>query len=163
MIGQLLCFVLFMISILFFRSLRLCCNYNSSQGCSREDCDFIHICRFFLADAQGNKHPKVCPQNLDHHFQSVNTRRYLMRKGLESFKEFELRNLFAATHPKVCVDFNKKRGCESEDCGQLHICNSVFVGSCSPDCDKVIHSYECCVGFVIDLFGRFLVKLLHLF
>ena len=61
----------------------------------------------------------------------------LARKGLETFKAVLLRDLFAAAHPKVCVDFNKKRGCKSEDCGQLHICNNVFLGPCSPDCDKV--------------------------
>ena len=127
-----------------FSRLRVCAEYNSPSGCpldggDADECRRLHLCRFFLADASDSKHPQACPQQLNHDFQNSLTRRCLARIGLgQNFKNAEARALIAAAHPRVCKAFNKRRGCPAGDtCEQLHICNNIFLGPCSPACDKV--------------------------
>ena len=111
---------------------RLCFNYLTSQSCSREDCQFFHVCREFIAGSC--KFSSRCKWR--HNFQFDEDRGFITKLELGDLTQEELRKVLRFSKPQVCLDYNYG-GCKKDLCDQIHICKDYVKRKCSDfdDCD----------------------------
>ena len=111
---------------------RLCFNYLTSQSCSREDCQFFHVCREFIAGSC--KFSSRCKWR--HNFQFDEDRGFITKLELGDLTQEELRKVLRFSMPQVCLDYNSG-GCKKDLCVQIHICKDFVKRKCSDfeDCD----------------------------
>ena len=111
---------------------RLCFNYLASQSCSREDCQFFHVCREFIAGSC--KFFSRCKWR--HNFQFDEDRGFITKLELGDLTQEELRKVLRFSMPQVCLDYNSG-GCKKDLCDQIHICKAYVRRKCSDfgDCD----------------------------
>ena len=111
---------------------RLCFNYLASQSCSREDCQFFHVCREFIAGSC--KFFSRCKWR--HNFQFDEDRGFITKLELGDLTQEELRKVLRFSMPQVCLDYNSG-GCKKDLCDQIHICKDYVRRKCSDfgDCD----------------------------
>ena len=111
---------------------RLCFNYLTSQSCSREDCQFFHVCREFIAGSC--KFFSRCKWR--HNFQFDEDRGFITKLELGDLTQEELRKVLRFSMPQVCLDYNSG-GCKKDLCDQIHICKDYVRRKCSDfgDCD----------------------------
>ena len=108
---------------------RLCFNYLSSTGCSRDDCQYFHVCREYIGGCCtfGSR----CKWN--HNFQIDQERKVISKLKLDGLTHEEIRRVLQLSMPQVCLDYND--GCCNRGrlCAQIHICKEFVKKRCEDE------------------------------
>lgn len=110
----------------FSRTCRLCLNYPSKRGCSKQDCHYIHMCRNFVEGC--------CPNggdcDLNHDFQGNHNKQLAKRFHLDELTDAQLCKLVQLSTPNVCRFYNKGHCNRGVNCPNIHICEKFAKGKC---------------------------------
>ena len=103
---------------------RICLDYNGTRSCSKPDCGFLHICRYYV---EGHC-PKGKACNLNHSLGSHEVSQAVKRMGLQELPLDQLLTLIRASVPAVCHFYNQERCNRNEFCPRLHVCKEYAKG-----------------------------------
>ncbi|XP_043202552.1 RNA-binding protein 25-like isoform X1 [Amphibalanus amphitrite] len=125
---------------------RMCNYYNRGGGCTRANCEELHLCTYFL---QNRCIAERC--NKAHTLETPRNKRLLDGLGWKGIGDMEmaldiLRRRDRAQAVSICFNYNMGI-CPSTECDRLHVCyRHVMDKQCSPDdCDlshDLAHGYH---------------------
>ena len=121
------------------KDLALCFQYFTNQGCSRNKCSYLHLCREYLA---GN-----CTKGLacrfSHNIEDKQNAKVLndVPKGIPLNL---LLKLIENSIPCACQEYNTDTGCTNEHCFKFHVCSNYLKRSCTRS------ATECTYGHTFD-------------
>ncbi|XP_070560801.1 zinc finger CCCH-type antiviral protein 1-like [Ptychodera flava] len=106
---------------------RLCFSYRSERGCDKVSCEFLHICKNFVAGfcRFGDK----C--KFSHSFSEQVTQDNLRRLNLDGFSDGEILTVMRQSVPFVCNDYARDRCSREDDCEKLHLCRGYIMNKTS--------------------------------
>ena len=110
---------------------RLCFNYLSSSGCSRDDCQYFHVCREYIAGCCKFFHR--CKWS--HDFQFDRDRKLISKLKLDGLTQEELCKVVQFSMPQVCLDYNAGSCRRGHYCGQIHMCEDFVKKRCHDEGD----------------------------
>ncbi|PVD35528.1 hypothetical protein C0Q70_02491 [Pomacea canaliculata] len=100
------------------------------EKCINRNCSKFHVCKYFIS---GNC-TKSSNCHLGHDLQNETNRKVSERLGLSSFSADELHTIISRSNPAVCMKHNA-RGCDDDDCPDLHICSLFILQRCTAGAD----------------------------
>uniref|UniRef100_A0A4W3K8G7 Poly [ADP-ribose] polymerase 12-like n=1 Tax=Callorhinchus milii TaxID=7868 RepID=A0A4W3K8G7_CALMI len=121
-------------------SIKLCKGYTNKSCQNYQNCQHLHLCRFFiLGMCKYSKGRKTCKNS--HNINDFHNMSILSAHGLQKLSEKELRVLLLqndlALLPEVCLYYNRGSNhgqfgscTHKETCNKLHICSYFILGSC---------------------------------
>ncbi|KAK3578609.1 hypothetical protein CHS0354_002181 [Potamilus streckersoni] len=137
---------------------RLCEKHCSIAGsCSSEDCNRLHICKFYILNTCSFQqclfgHDITDPHNVRVlqmymlHALSIEDLRYLMRN---------IKNRNETTMPSICRFYNSWKGCSHNECQFLHLCKWFVRGDCKFDltCQRSHNYFDRQPSLVLKRYG----------
>ena len=121
---------------------RLCAEYQQTEGKCNEHCGKLHLCRFNLLSPQFCSSP--CQNNLSHSIVSEHNKSILYdalpitMRGESYVKQIQM--LIRSSLPRLCKSFQEDGVCHKDYCGYLHICVDNLDGSCQGKCKQAAKS-----------------------
>ena len=116
------------------KSLQMCFGYYGKQGCQKENCGFLHLCREHVAGCCERRNCKYSHDVGDTHNMEVLQK---TRLGLEYYLGDEVLELITRSTPQVCPEHNSPNRCRNPVCMKFHLCADKVRHRCSVDtCPK---------------------------
>ncbi len=97
--------------------LGICFGYLHKEGCKRENCERLHLCREFVADSCTRKACKY-----SHDIQQEHNALVLRRSPVVGLSKQDQLRAIRKSSPKVCLKHNAASGCSEVTCVRFHIC-----------------------------------------
>ena len=123
------------------KDLDLCFQYFGNQGCCRNKCSYLHLCREYLA---GN-----CIKNagcrFSHNIEDKQNAKVLNDVNVPKGITLNLlQKLVQNSIPCVCQDYNTANGCANEHCFKFHVCSNYLKRSCARSATECTyrHSFD---------------------
>ena len=113
------------------RKLRLCFGYCGTRGCEKKDCEFMHLCREFIARSCDRPDCKY-----SHEIRGQNNENIVHKSALNSLPDEDLIKAIRRSTPQVCVEHNSHLGCQKSVCMKFHICADNVRKRCQKPADK---------------------------
>ena len=123
------------------RDIRLCYAYCRKNGCKRNRCSCLHLCRSYIAGYCSKQ--EEC--KLSHNTEDKQNAKVLETVGLpKSIPKDLILQLIRNSLPCLCLDHLTEQGCEQDSCYKFHICSQHIKRSCRKS------SQECRFGHSFD-------------
>ena len=123
------------------KDLDLCYHYYRTEGCSKANCLFLHMCREYLAG-----HCRMGARcKFSHNIEDRQNSRVLSEAKIpRGISEDLLLKLIQNSIPCVCKSHNTGSGCRDELCHKFHVCNNYVKRSCTRSTEECTfgHSFE---------------------
>ena len=121
------------------KDLDLCFQYFGNQGCSRNKCSYLHLCREYLA---GN-----CIKNagckFSHNIEDKQNAKVLNDVNVPKGISLNLLlKLIQNSIPCVCQDYNTTAGCTNENCFKFHVWGNYLKRSCTRSATECIYGHS---------------------
>ena len=107
------------------KSLQLCIGYCQWQGCLKQDCPYLHICREYVAGRCKRQHCKFT-----HNLRIEHNRDKIHKAGIEPFTDQDIMKAIRRSLPCVCPDYNSGSGCNKNVCVMFHVCGDKIRQRC---------------------------------
>ena len=107
------------------KSLQLCIGYCQWQGCLKQECPYLHICREYVA---GRCKRTYC--KFSHNLRIEHNRDKIHKAGIESFTDENIMKAIRRSLPCVCPDYKSESGCNKNVCVMFHVCGDKIRRRC---------------------------------
>ncbi|XP_019646028.1 PREDICTED: poly [ADP-ribose] polymerase 12-like [Branchiostoma belcheri] len=116
-----------MVSVLSPRS-RLCHQYNNPmKGCTRQFCQYFHLCKKFVE----GRCPKDGTCSYQHDLKNTQARENIRKYRLSDLNDDEVIKVIRLSSPEVCEAYNKENCAEKDTCHRLHVCANFVLEKCT--------------------------------
>lgn len=121
---------------------RLCTEYQQSEGNCNARCGKLHLCRFNLLSPQFCSGP--CQNKLSHSVVTNHNKAILFAALPLSMRDEryvkQIQMLIRSSLPRLCKSFQENGVCHNGNCGYLHICLENLDGNCEGICKQAAKS-----------------------
>ena len=117
------------------RRARLCFGYTSYKKCSKDSCQYLHVCRAYVAGFC--RFGYRC--SMEHSFQSERNRKLISKFKLDGLTDEELYKVVQNSSPQVCLEYNGGLCPKGDKCSRIHICKNFIKRKCD-------HEDACSLG-----------------
>ncbi|XP_073506582.1 zinc finger CCCH-type antiviral protein 1-like [Phyllobates terribilis] len=109
-------------------SVRICSKY--LKGETEEECDKLHLCRYYLQDKCWRKHCKFSHDITTDHNRSILKNKEICGLNKEEIKVLLLQN-DNQTLPEICWKYQRDSCDLGQDCSRIHVCDYFTRGECN--------------------------------